>query len=56
MFKLDNCKVASFNVNGLRNENKRREVFNYLKTAKIDIALLQETHSLEDDESVWTNK
>lgn len=48
--------MASFNTNGLRNENKRREVFNYLRTLNIDIILLQETHSSPEVEKVWISE
>lgn len=48
--------MASFNVNGMRNDNKRREIFNYLKHFNSHIILLQETHSVLEDERVWNNE
>ena len=38
-------KILTVNVNGLNNINKRTKTFNFFKTNKIDITLLQETHS-----------
>ena len=40
-----NTLFASFNVNGLNADAKRKTIFNYLKQKKIEIVLLQETHS-----------
>lgn len=47
-------KLVSYNVRGLRNELKRRKIFNYLHQQNTDIAFLQETHSCENDERIWT--
>ena len=46
-------KVLTVNVNGLNNHNKRIKIFNNLKTKKIDIKLLQETHSTKTTETKW---
>lgn len=56
MLDLTNVKVISFNVNGLRGVAKRRGVFNLLKYHKANIILLQETHSAQEDERVWSNE
>lgn len=48
--------VVSFNVNGIRNESKRRAIFNYLKHFDSHIVLLQETHSTKEDEVIWSNE
>ena len=45
--------ILALNVRGLRNENKRRAVFSYLKQQKATVFCLQETYSLPDDENVW---
>ena len=37
-------KIIGLNVRGLGNERKRKEVFNYIRQWKADIACLQETH------------
>ena len=46
-------KFLTVNVNGLNNFNKRDKIFNLLKTKKIDLALLQETHSTKTTETQW---
>ena len=38
-------KILTLNVNSLNNVNKRTNIFNFIKTNKTDITLLQETHS-----------
>ena len=45
-------KIVSFNVNGLRNNRKRRTIFP-LKNEKLDFILLQETHSNHTDGKLW---
>ena len=46
--------IASLNVSGLRDKGKRREVFNWLRTKKFSIYLLQEVHCTEDTNHVWS--
>ena len=47
--------IGSINVNGLRNDKKRQNVFNWLKNKKYDIILLQETHCENcDEEHEWS--
>ena len=48
-----NLTITTFNVNGLHNTNKRRDIFEILRNRNIDIALLQETHSTPETEKVW---
>ena len=43
------------NVCGLRDNQKRKEVFIYAKQ-KADIVCLQETHSMSEDEKFWRNQ
>ena len=43
-------RFGSINVNGLRNDKKRQNVFNWLKSKKYDVILLQETHCENSDE------
>ena len=45
--------IATLNVNGLRNPQKREIVFEYLLRKKVAIVFLQETHSEVGDESTW---
>ena len=48
--------IITMNVNGLRNANKRKEVFLYLKKNKVDIAMIQESHSDTSYEGIWKNE
>ena len=48
--------VRTFNVRGIRDFTKRKQIFQYIKLQKIDIALLQETHSTPGDEKMWDNQ
>lgn len=47
-------KILSLNVRGIRNPNKRRAMFCYLKQQKATIFCLQETYSQPDDEKIWS--
>ena len=53
--KIDNnvITVASLNVRGLRNSAKRRDIFNWLRSKKLAIYLLQETHCSEEMSHFW---
>ena len=46
-------KIISINANGLRNETKRRAIFNYARQ-RADIVCIQETHSDTQNELCWT--
>ena len=48
-----NTLFATFNVNGLNADAKRKTIFNYLKQKNFEIVLLQETHSTEKVEKLW---
>ena len=48
-----NLHLATYNVRGLGNDKKRREVFHYLNIKPYDIIYLQETHSSEAIERRW---
>lgn len=48
-----NPKIMSYNVKGLRNSLKRKKIIYLLHQWKVDIALLQETHSSVEDEKIW---
>ena len=52
-----NCDLISLNTAGLRDYEKRRKVFHYLKQqiSKSAIIFLQETHTVKSDEKIWTN-
>ena len=47
-------KLLSLNVRGLRNREKRRSIFSYLKNQKASVYLLQETFSNHNDEKIWS--
>ena len=45
--------ICSFNVRGLGQKTKRKQIFNFLEKEEFKICLLQETHSKPDLESLW---
>lgn len=49
-------RICTLNVRGLRDGKKRRRIFTFLKSKKIDIAMLQETHSTPEIEQLWNNE
>ena len=51
MATLASLKIASFNANGLGNNSKRKDVFDYLRKQDLDIVLLQETHFKSEQEN-----
>ena len=46
-------KIASLNVRGIGNNTKRREVFNWLRSKKLSIYMLQEVHCSENTADLW---
>ena len=50
---MSTVKFLTLNVRGLRNQEKRRSIFSYLKKQKANIYLLQETLSNPKDERIW---
>ena len=49
---MDNSfKIASWNVNGLSESKKRKDVFDYLRQQNLNIIFLQETHWPENMEN-----
>ena len=53
---ITDLKVCSINVRGLGEQLKRREIFNRLRAKKYSIYLLQETHSSENTNPVWSSE
>ena len=49
-------QIASLNVRGIGNNAKRRKVFNWLRTKKISIYMLQEVHCSENTTDSWTSE
>ena len=46
---MENLQIASLNIRGL--QNKRNRIFQYFKSKKYDIILVQETYSTPQDEN-----
>lgn len=55
-FNMCEMNIATMNVNGLRGMNKRAEVFEMIKQKKIDVAMLQETHSDLRNAADWAEE
>ena len=53
---MSNLKLFSFNVRGINDKKKRRDVFNWLRKKNCDIYFLQETHSTKSVEQLWQNE
>lgn len=51
-----NFTMMSVNVRGINDQKKRRNVFRWIKKNKIDICLLQETYSTEQNFNMWRNE
>ncbi len=49
-------RILTFNCNGIRDDSKRRQVFNYLRSKGADLILLQESHSTANVEKIWENE
>ena len=45
-------KFGSLNVRGLADFKKHKSIFNFIKSQKIDVCLLQETHIVNDEENI----
>lgn len=56
MIDFVDVQFVSFNVNGLREMFKRRSIFHLLKNTGANVVLLQETHSTQELEKVWSNE
>lgn len=49
--------IVTYNVNGLRNFQKRKKVYHFLKEMRYaDIIFLQETHCMIQDEPLWRSQ
>lgn len=53
---MENLRLVSFNVNGLRGTPKRRAIFQELRSLKADLCFLQETHSTPADQKIWLSE
>ena len=48
--------VATFNVRGIGDTNKRATVFKFLKNKLFEVIMLQETHSVKRCEKIWKSQ
>ena len=51
----EGIKCTTYNVNGINDNKKRTEVFHYLHMKKMDVILMQETHSTKQVERYWSS-
>ena len=49
-------KISSLNVRGIGDEQKRSELFNWLRSKKFSLYLLQEVHCSNDTISIWSSE
>ena len=50
---MEGIQIATFNVDGLRTNEKRNRIFQYFQDSQYDIVLLQETHVQHEDIKKW---
>ena len=48
--------IVSLNVDGIRDDDKRTQIFEYLRSLKHDFFLLQETHVQSEDVEAWSTE
>ena len=53
MIPMTNLDIITYNVRGLANNQKRREVLHYLHKKSHNVIFLQETRSIKKDEKRW---
>ena len=53
---MEEVKIATFNVHGIRDSRKRLELYKFLRYKQYDLILLQETHSTSSDEHLWQSQ
>ena len=46
--------IASLNVDGIHDDGKRARIFEYLRSLKHDLFLLQKTHVQTEDVEAWS--
>ena len=51
-----NYNICTFNVKGINNKIKRNQIFTYLKQQKYSVCLLQETHLLSKNKSIYEDE
>ena len=55
MDRSSSCNFISLNVKGIRDKNKRRNIFNWCKEKGGNIIFLQETFSTQDIVNKWNS-
>ena len=55
-FENSDLKIASLNVRGIGNSNKRRKTFNWLRNKHQSIIFLQEVHCREATIDTWRSE
>ena len=53
---IDTLSFISLNVNGLRNDASRLDLFAWLKQSRYDIIFLQDIHFLPSDQALWDSQ
>ena len=53
---MGSLKIASNNVRGMGNDQKRREIFHFLHVRNFDTVLLQESHSAKHLQKRWRSE
>ena len=53
---MADLRIASMNVRGIGNNNKRRETFNWLRNKQQSIIFLQEAHCTEKNINNWKSE
>ena len=49
-------RILTCNVNGIRDNTKRKNIFQYLQKSNSNIILLQETHSSPSTNNIWSKE
>ena len=50
---MNNIKIRSVNIHGLRNKWKRKSFFNVIKRSNFDIVCIQESYITENDVDLY---
>ncbi len=53
---MDSLKILSLNVRGIRNKEKRKSIFSWIKNQKAKIVFLQETHVTKELQNLIENE
>lgn len=53
IYAMGDIRIGSLNINGARDDGKRASLFKLCSAEKLDVVLIQETHSTADNEADW---